>query len=312
MSNIAYYMSIEKRLPNYLKSCDKHKKRENYCLKNSWNTTYSIKSYLENPDTMAELKSLNCTKLVQPAYDLLKSNMIPIASDAKWKDNPFGAASTLGKSGCMAFCTYNTLLLANLPYPPLLTFSEVTKLLVTHGYCLWKFAQDPQNEVLNLPRLANEPIILSNLKEIYHDSKEMQYCVNLEEVYSILGNPVDIGGSPYFMDELFALMPIQTWSKPEVNKEPKLKYKHYRDTRISNISTIFKNLKNEVPVPVRLQEKNNGHYVVLIGFEYGSAVYIDSSSPNPICRMPAEDFLNKVADGKPGFAGIAFDVSALV
>ena len=133
MSNIAYYMSIEKRLPNYLKSCDKHKKRENYCLKNSWNTTYSIKSYLENSDTMAELKSLNCTKLVQPAYDLLKSNMIPIASDAKWKDSPFGAASTLGKSGCMAFCTYNTLLLANLPYPPLLTFSEVTKLLVTHS-----------------------------------------------------------------------------------------------------------------------------------------------------------------------------------
>ena len=312
MSSIAYYMSIEKRLPDYLKPCDKHKKRESYCLKNSWNNTYSIKAYLQNSDAMAKLKSLNCTKLVQPAYDLLKANMIPIASDVKWKDNPFGAAGTLEESGDMAFCTYTTLLLTNLPYPPLLTFSEVTRLLVNHGYCLWKFSKDPQNKVLNLPRLADEPIILSTLKNIFHESKLMQYCINLEEVYSILGNPVELGGSPYFMDELFALMPIQTWSKPEANKEPKLKYKHYRDTRIMNITTIFNNLENKVPVPVRLQEEHNGHYVILIGFENGTAVYIDSSSSNPICRMPAENFLNMVANGKPGFAGIAFDVSALV
>ena len=106
-----------------------------------------------------------------------------------------------------------------------------------------------------------------------------------EEAYQIIGRPLGIGGSMYFLDQLIA---------DTVDKEP------YKSTRVWTVGQLLDNLKKGYPVPVRVGNATyrddpslkGGHYVVLIGFENGNAVLVDSDEPTGIFKCPWERFFS--------------------
>ena len=95
---------------------------------------------------------------------------------------------------------------------------------------MWKF--ENRKTVFGWPTIT-----LCKAKKAFSSEPQLQECTSLEEAYQIIGRPLGIGGSMYFLDQLIA---------DTVGKEP------YKSTRVWTVGQLLDNLKKGYPVPVRV------------------------------------------------------------
>lgn len=194
---------------------------------------------------------------------------IPLASDSRWANKPFGAVNSLEKAGCLVFCVCNMLHLLGEKAEVL----QVAKVAVEKGFRFWKFQNDPRS-------FNWDKVTLSKIKEHFPDFSNVD---NLEEALKILGKPLGIGGHCYFIDEVISLI---TGNIP------------YQETKIYSWQQIVDNLQNGYPVPIRInrgllmgQKPSEGHYVNLIGMRDQNVVIVDSSAPEGIIEVQIDRFI---------------------
>lgn len=231
---------------------------------------------------ISSLPLLGNSVLINSARGMARAGKFELA---KGHTEPFGAVNTVEKSGCVAFVAYNLLVLCGME--GLCSFDEIVKLAVENGYRMWRFKNS--KKVLNLSSIS-----MSGVQEAFSDDPEVQACANLKDVEDLLGKPVGIGGSMYFIDEFIGFIGD---SKP------------YTTTRLYTIMSVLDSLSRAIPVPVRVNyghmlndpTKTEGHYVILLGFEGDHAVIVDSSAPDGIYECPSQRFLESmVMDTKKG------------
>ena len=251
-------------------SSQKHLERKEIYGASAASMEYSIRLRLSYADETAYD--------IEHRYPLMKfanrkSNGFTIASE--FEDLPFGAVGTMRRSGCLVFTAYNMLyVLGKRDY----SVAEIREAVVKGGYRMWKF--ENRKPVFGWPTIT-----LCKAKKAFSSEAQLQECTSLEEAYQIIGRPLGIGGSMYFLDQLIA---------DTVGKEP------YKSTRVWTVGQLLDNLKKGYPVPVRVGNAtyrddpslNGGHYVVLIGFENGNAVLVDSDEPTGIFKCPWERFFS--------------------
>ncbi len=270
---------------------EEHHMRKSFHQRAGNSLAISIKKLLSS-NNKKYLGSIHQNTLLAKAIELGYNNYFVKASD--YKDVPFGAVSTLEKAGCLAFLSYHILLFSKVET---LSIEDLTNIISTKGYRMWRFENNPK--ILNIPTLS-----LPDLKEIF--SEELSSCSSLDEVYEILGKPVGIGGSMFFIDNL-----IEYFSRSQTKK--------YQLTRLWNFDEILHNLSKGIPVPVRVNNsiylndprKKEGHYVLLVGIDQGYAFIIDSNFNKTGCLTPCpiRDFLEAVIHN-PGLIA-AWNISNL-
>ena len=140
-------------------------------------------------------------------------------------------------------------------------------------YRLWKLAN--RDKTLSMPTIS-----LEELKAEFPDDEPIQSCNSLDEVYSVAGNPVGIGGSMFFLDNLIYL--VCRWNDIDVVKP--YSGSSY-GTRIYNVDSLLENLEMGCPIPLRVENSvylndsslKGGHYITLYGFNSGTAIVVDSN-----------------------------------
>lgn len=270
---------------------EEHQMRKSFHQRSGDSLAITIRKLLSS-NNKKYLNSIHQNVLLAKAILLANSNSFVKASD--YTDIPFGAVSTLEKAGCLAFLSYHILLFSKIEN---LSIEDLTNIISTKGYRMWKFENDKKS--LNIPAIS-----LPDLKEIF--SEKLSSCSSLDEVYEILGNPVGIGGSMFFIDNL-----IEYFSSSKTQK--------YQLTRLWHFDEILNNLSREIPVPVRVNNsiylndpsKEGGHYVLLVGIDQGYAFIVDSNfdKTNCLTTCPIRNFLEAVIHN-PGLIA-AWNISNL-
>ncbi len=191
-------------------------------------------------------------------------DLIVSFSNPKWANRQFGAVNTVQKAGCLPFVA--KLFLDEL-YHDNIDFDSILNEVVTKNYRLWKLAKRKKTLSMASPTVED-------LKKAFPDDKEIQSCDTLEEIYSVAGKPVGIGGSMFFMDNLI----ISNCRIFDIVLDT------YQDTRFHNVEDILSSLENGCSVPVRVNNSvylndasaKGGHYITLYRIEDGMAIVMDS------------------------------------
>ena len=215
-------------------------------------------------DFKDSVDSFDFSDFAEKKHSIDFPNSIPFASNPKWKDMPFGPVGTIETAGCVVLTA--KVILDYFGYSDI-TIEDITRLCVSKGYRMWRFPQ--LSKSLNL-----EKISLDAIKKEFPYNSEVISCNTLSDLYDKFGKPMGIGGSVYFIDNLISVL-----------SEEREKLNIGYDTRIRNINVLFDNLKNGIPVPMRVNNriyldnphKKEGHYVTLIGINDGIATVIDTS-----------------------------------
>lgn len=263
-----------KNFPHCNKSAFEHKIRKGVQEISGTCMSETTQKGLDN-DILSYLSVFGSSFLINHARGMAEAGKFELA---KGHTEPFGAVNTVEKSGCVAFVAYNLLVLCGLE--DLISFDEVVKLAAENGYRMWRFKNS--KKVLNLPSVS-----MRGVQEAFADDPAVQACANLKDVEELLGEPVGIGGSMYFVDEFIGFIG---------KSEP------YGTTRLYTIMSVLDSLSRGIPVPVRVNyghmlndpTKTEGHYVILVGFEDDHAVIVDSSAPNGIYECPNQRFLESM------------------
>lgn len=221
------------------------------------------------------LESLRLLDLAGLNVQVQIPDAISMASNPKWANRQFGAVNTISNSGCICFVA--KIILEHPVFQKFygtVSMDEIFSEVETKGYRMWKLEKIPK--ALNI---ANPTV--ETLKEIFHDNNDICACNTLEEIYSIAGHPVGIGGSAFFLDYLIA-QPFEVADTSDSFQMPVL---IGSNTRVLSIEQIVENLEAGFPVPIRVENsiymndpsKKQGHYITLFGFENGEAIVVDSS-----------------------------------
>lgn len=202
-------------------------------------------------------------------------HQIVLQSDPIFQNAPFGAVGTLQSAGCVVFVTAYIISYYTEKQVDIIKLGEE---VAQKGYRSWKFENFPDS-------FTNSKI---DLKEVHQklgksDSRILK-CMDLESLYKITGKPQGIGGSVFLVDNVIK----ELWKKESTDD-----IKEYIEkTRLDNIWEIYANIRKKVMVPLRVNnsiyyndvKRKGGHYVILIGFDYGNAVVLDSL--NGFFRLP--------------------------
>lgn len=197
-------------------------------------------------------------------------NLIPLNSNPKWSKRLFGAVNTVQKAGCLVFVSKLFLDEFDFNY---IEVNSIIKEIEEKHYRLWKLAN--RDKTLSMPTIS-----LEELKAEFPDDEPIQSCNSLDEVYSVAGNPVGIGGSMFFLDNLIYL--VCRWNDIDVVKP--YSGSSY-GTRIYNVDSLLENLEMGCPIPLRVENSvylndsslKGGHYITLYGFNSGTAIVVDSN-----------------------------------
>ncbi len=256
-------------------SSKEHQSRKTFHIRSGKALSITIKQLLSSNTNY--LDSIHQIKLLPKAVLFSTNSAFSKASD--FKDVPFGAINTLENAGCLAFIAYNVLLFSG-KYS--LSVEEITHIITNKGYRMWKFEND--SKIMNIPKIN-----LTDLNENFSD--KLKSCSSVDDVYKILGKPVGIGGSMFFIDNLVDYF----------SEVPTIKYQL---TRLWSFDEIIANLACEIPVPIRVNNsiylddanKKEGHYVLLVGIDNGYAFIVDSScdKTNGLKVVPLRRFLKSV------------------
>ena len=246
----------------------KHRERQRLHLE----AAKSLKESIENFD-FSKLDS------IEALVDL--PDEIPMASNPKWANRQFGAVNTVEKSACVAFVSKVILDYFNIH----ISMLDLLSLIEDKGYRMWKLAKT--KKTLNCPKAD-----YNVLKKILADDVRIKECNNLNDIFKAFGDPEGIGGSMFLIDSIIESISSET-------------IKVFDDTRIKNINQLITNLKNGIPVPIRVQNsiyhddptRAEGHYVILFGITSGTAIIVDSSWDEGIRFMPAQQLISSVTDG---------------
>lgn len=269
-------MQYELNVRDYIVSSDEHKSRQEAHEKVARSLVKSIREF--DPDNLSHFRC--CVK--QPF-------LIPLNSNPKWCNRPFGAVNTVQKAGSLAFVS--KLLLDEFRFNYIDMDSIINEIEQKH-YRLWRLAN--RDKTLTMPIIS-----FKGLKSEFPNDEMINSCKTLDEIYSIAGNPIGIGGSMFFIDNL--ILCICSWLGISID-ELKLKLKLYSDsaydTRIYNVEGLIDNLEMGCPIPLRVNNSiylNNpnlegGHYITLYGFVNGTAIVVDSNidSTAGVKRLPIE------------------------
>lgn len=221
------------------------------------------------------IESLRLSELAKLNVQMQLPDAICMAANPKWADRKFGAVNTISHSGCICFAAK---IILDLPafqkFYGHVSMEEIFSEVETKGYRMWKLEKIPK--ALNI----SNPTVES-LKEIFHDNEDICACNTLEEIYSVAGHPVGIGGSAFFLDYLIA----QPFEHAETGDSFHMPVLIGSQTRTLSIDQIVTNIASGYPVPIRVNNSiywddpfmRDGHYVVLFGFENDEAIVVDSS-----------------------------------
>ena len=222
-----------------------------------------------------DYKSLeNKSILVKIPQDIL------LASNPMFCDYPNGAYGTVESSGCMNLIgTYH---LNRYGFNVLV--QEVTDAIAEKGGRIIKF----NGKSLSIPKFDLELI-----KEQFPEDKQMQTITNLQELREKYGEETGIGGSFFIFDNLI-------WALLGFRSEVDLS-----QTRLTKVENIVENIGNGIPVPMRVsnavyhndESRREGHFITLIGIEYGIAIVYDTSLG--FKRLPFRQLM-KAATANPG------------
>ena len=244
-------MAYKLNVPDSIVSSEEHQARTKIRLEAAHSLYESIKSFdvssLKNYEQVLELP-----------------DEIPMNSNPKWHNHPFGAVNTVQKAGCLAFVSKVLL-------DEFTTHNEPMEFIIREieekHYRSWKLAN--RSKTLSMPRATVEGI-----KAAFPNDAEIQGCSTLDEIYAVAGEPVGIGGNMFFIDNL--LYAISDDDSP---------IEIYTDTRIFYVDEILNCLEENCPVPFRVGNNiyrgdpnaTGGHYATLYGFDKGEAVIVDSN-----------------------------------
>ena len=205
---------------------------------------------------------------------------VPLATNPRFATLPFGAVGTVSEAGCIAFVTKYILDYFGIDFSMEEWISEVCY----KGYRMWKFQ--------NLAKTLSSPRLDFNLIKEELSSDELANFKTIEDLISFYGKPVGIGGSFYLIDAV--IRGIANMILDDVE---------YAECRIWCVEDIIYNIKNNIFVPVRIDNsvyhnnpsKKGGHFVILLGFENDEAIVYDSSIG--FHHLPLKRFFSAIATG---------------
>lgn len=279
--------------PHCQVSPDAHAKRKKITTDASKSMLASIEDVLSNSYKLESIQQLDYRALVFIAEELAAQGAFALGNDPRWKDRLFGAVNTIEKSACVAFTGYNLLTLAGKDYFD--NFLDFVDLVVKRGYRQWRYTKLGFRDVLDFPEDSLDTAMLA-----FPESREILNCESLDELHDIVGEPVGIGGSAYFIDEAIAF-----YSADHLQVEA------YQQTRLWTFEQVLACLDRACAVPLRLQGEKEGHYVLLIGIHDGCAILVDNSvtEHGGLAYMPIKQFLEAII-GRPDYTTV-WDASML-
>lgn len=218
---------------------------------------------------------------------------VAFARNPKWKDLPFGAANTFEKASCGALAPKNALNVLAVRAPKYLravfdfhpSVFEVANSLFEKGYRSWQFS--------NLKGAITSPTVdLNAVKRRHPDNEEVKTCNDEKDLISKFGNPVGIGTSFFFIDNLIKLISC----KQDIQIA--------NETRVHSIDQFFSELEKGYCLLVRVwnstyrdnKTREGGHYVLVTGIEQGFAVIVDSDMEETlgIYKIPAKQLVHSI------------------
>lgn len=275
-------------IPEFTVSPEEHAKR-------SSNHQNACKSFVESVEQLGGNYSIfdkmNCGAELP--------DMVPFASNPKWKDLPFGAVSTCGIASCSALQTSVVLDFLDSIVSDKKVFVDlnpsvldVIHELTQKGYRSWKLAN--KSGTMIAPKATLEVI-----KNRFPDDNNIQDCQTTDEVFEKFGKPEGIGGSIYWLDNVIKLFAFN--DSIEIAKQ----------TRIHTVDQLINNFSHGIVVPIRVQnsvylgDKNHpgGHYVTWFRIEDGMAVIVDTAMEERcgIYKIPVKQVLEAIITN-PGMA----------
>lgn len=279
-------MACKLNVPDSIVSSEEHQARTKIRLEAAHSLYESIKHF--------DVSSLKDYKKV---VDLPKR--IPLTSDPKWHNYPFGAVNTVQKAGCLAFVSK---VLLDYFTNESITMEAIVEEIEKKHYRSWKLAK--RTKTLSMPRATVEGI-----KSEFPDDKEIQDCNSLDEIYAVAGEPVGIGGNMFFIDNLlYSISDVDSSMIP------------YENTRIFTVMGILHCLNEDCPVPFRVgnaiyrsdPNATGGHYATLFGFDNGDAIIVDSNfdQSDGIYRIPIQQLFDAMTENQALVC--AWDTSSLL
>ena len=218
---------------------------------------------------------------------------VALARNPKWKDLPFGAANTFEKASCGALAPKNALNILAFSAPKHLravfdfhpSVFEIANNLFEKGYRSWQFP--------NLKGAITSPTFnLDAVKRRHPDNEEVKACKDEKDLISKFGNPVGIGTSFFFIDNLIKLISC----KQDIQVA--------NETRVHSIDQFFWELKAGYGLLVRVwnstyhddKTREGGHYILVTGIENGNAVIVDSDMEQTlgICKIPVKQLVDSI------------------
>lgn len=248
---------MEKRLKKFSVPSEEHKLRTNYHLEAGKLLKKSAEKFnFEQTTNVVALASF-------------PPNM-PIASE-DWdaEQTPFGPVGTLKQSGCVVYVSYY-ILKHYKKIPDLYSVYEWCKTVAKAGYRSWRFSKYPEH------RFFTSELDVDEVKnKLLNFIPEIADCTTPDELITILGSLEGVGGSMYLIDNLIV----------QLAEENGKHFKAVKDTRLTSIDGIIKNLKNDTMVPIRVNnslyhndpEKTGGHYITIFGLVRNNVHVFDSS-----------------------------------
>lgn len=275
-------------IPEFTVSPEEHAKRNN-------NHQTACKDFVESVKQLGDNYSI---------FDDLECgaelpDMVPFASNPKWKDLPFGAANTCGNASCSALQAKVVLNFLDSIASDKRVFADLNPsvmnviYVLTHkGYRSWKLANKPGTMIAPVATLEV-------IKKRFPNDEDVQKCQTIDEVFEKFGKPEGIGGSIFWLDNVIKLFAFD--DSIEIAKQ----------TRIHTVSKLINNLSHGIVVPIRVQnsvylgEENHsgGHYVTWFRIENGMAVIVDTAKESScgIYKIPVKQVLDAIVTN-PGMA----------
>lgn len=197
----------------------------------------------------------------EPAPDV--TGYIPdasyLASNAKWKNLPFGAANTMERSACLVFVAKHILDF----YGARTSVLALRDLVVERGYRAWKFEKVAKT-------FYTPTATLVEAKQALPENVNSEEITTMEQAYEILGKPSGIGGVHVLLDNLIGYYG---------------KRRPVQETRLLWVRDVYQELEEGRMVPMRVQNslywedpmRPDGHFVILVAIHDQEALVIDSS-----------------------------------
>lgn len=268
-------------LPYFEVSSEEHKRR-------SANHVQSCHEFAESARAFTDFSRFD-----NVSYGAELPDEVAFARNPKWKDHPFGAANTFAKASCGALAPKNALnvlarqapkhLRAVFDFHP--SVFEVANNLFEKGYRSWQFPKLKGG-------ITSPTVSLEAVKRRHPDNEEVNQCKTEKDLISKFGNPVGIGTSFFFIDNLIKLISC----KREIQIAD--------ETRVHSIEQFFSELEKGYCLLVRVwnstyhddKTREGGHYVLVTGIEEGYAVIVDSDMEKTlgIYKIPVKQLIGSI------------------